>query len=99
MTVARVARHLLLIVCGGERRARCSIACRRGRSARAGDQFVLAGDFHVHAFVGDGGVAPWELGREAARRGLDVIAVTNHNQLLAARLTRCGSPTDWADRV
>ena len=59
--------------------------------ARAGDQFVLAADFHVHAFVGDGGVPPWELGREARRRGLDVIVVSNHNQLLAARLRRYGS--------
>jgi hypothetical protein len=53
---------------------------------RAGAWFVLSGDFHVHAFVGDGGVAPWELAREARRRDLDVIAVTNHNQVLAARL-------------
>ena len=59
--------------------------------ARAGDQFVLAADFHVHAFVGDGGVPPWELGREARRRGLDVIVVSNHNQLLAARLAGLGS--------
>ena len=59
---------------------------------RSGDKFVLAGDFHVHAFLGDGGVAPWELAREAARRGLDVIAVTNHNQLFAARIAaRYGS--------
>ena len=56
-----------------------------------GDQFVLAADFHVHAFVGDGGVPPWELGREARRRGLDVIVVSNHNQLLAARLARLGA--------
>jgi predicted metal-dependent phosphoesterase TrpH len=54
---------------------------------RHGEYFVLQGDFHVHAALGDGGVAPWELRREAARRGLDVIAVTNHNQLLAARST------------
>lgn len=59
--------------------------------ARVGDQFVLAADFHVHAFVGDGGVPPWELGREARRRGLDVIVVSNHNQLLAARLSRYGT--------
>ena len=28
---------------------------------------VLSGDFHVHAFVGDGGIAPWMLQRQAAR--------------------------------
>jgi len=49
---------------------------------------VLAGDFHVHAFVGDGGIAPWMLQRQAARVGLDVIAITNHNQTLAGRLGR-----------
>lgn len=53
---------------------------------------VLSGDFHVHAFVGDGGIAPWMLQRHAARVGLDVIAVTNHNQTLAGRLGR------WAAR-
>jgi predicted metal-dependent phosphoesterase TrpH len=47
---------------------------------------VLSGDFHVHAFVGDGGIPPWMLQRQAARVGLDVIAITNHNQTLAARL-------------
>ena len=53
---------------------------------------VLSGDFHVHAFVGDGGIAPWMLQRHAERVGLDVIAITNHNQTLAARLGR------WAAR-
>jgi hypothetical protein len=47
---------------------------------------VLSGDFHVHAFVGDGGIAPWMLQRHATRVGLDVLAITNHNQTLAARL-------------
>jgi predicted metal-dependent phosphoesterase TrpH len=49
---------------------------------------VLQADFHVHAFVGDGWIPPWELPREARRRGLDAIAVTNHNQVLAARVVR-----------
>ena len=53
---------------------------------RVGEYQILSGDFHVHAFVGDGGIAPWTLQRQAARVGLDVIAVTNHNQTLAARL-------------
>jgi len=53
---------------------------------------ILSGDFHVHAFVGDGGIAPWMLQTQAARVGLDVIAITNHNQTLAGRLGR------WAVR-
>ena len=53
---------------------------------RAGEYWVLAGDFHVHAFPGDGALAPWVLRDEAARAALDVIAVTNHNQTLTGRL-------------
>lgn len=53
---------------------------------RSGDYWVLSGDFHVHAFPGDGALAPWMLRDEAARAGLDVIAVTNHNQTLTGRL-------------
>ena len=52
---------------------------------------VLSGDFHVHAFVGDGGIPPWMLQRHAARVGLDVIAITNHNQTLAGRLGRASA--------
>ena len=47
---------------------------------------ILAADFHVHAFPGDGALAPWILRREAAREGLDAIAITNHNQTATARL-------------
>jgi len=54
--------------------------------ARSGEFLILAGDFHVHAFPGDGSLAAWALRREARRAGLDVFAVTNHNQTFAARL-------------
>ena len=53
-----------------------------------GEYVVLAGDFHVHSFGGDGVLPPWALRREAARVGLDVVAVTNHNQTFAARFAR-----------
>jgi predicted metal-dependent phosphoesterase TrpH len=49
---------------------------------------LVAADFHVHAFPGDGTLAPWDLRREARRRGLDAIAITNHNQTLAWRIDR-----------
>jgi hypothetical protein len=59
------------------------------REAVAVDGFrVMSGDFHVHAFVGDGGIAPWMMQRQAERAGLDVIAITNHHQTLAGRLGR-----------
>ena len=53
---------------------------------------ILSGDFHVHAFVGDGGISPWMLQGQAARVGLDVIAITNHNQTLAGRIGRWAAP-------
>jgi predicted metal-dependent phosphoesterase TrpH len=52
---------------------------------------ILSGDFHCHAFVGDGGIAPWMLQRHATHVGLDVIAITNHNQTLAGRLGRAAA--------
>jgi hypothetical protein len=53
---------------------------------RVGEYWVLSGDFHVHASPGDGALSPWMLQDEAARAGLDVIAVTNHNQSFTGRL-------------
>ena len=54
---------------------------------RDGRQVVVA-DFHVHSAFGDGAIPPWNIGREARRRGLDAIAITNHNQVFASRLAR-----------
>jgi hypothetical protein len=47
---------------------------------------VLVGDFHVHAYPVDGSLPRWEVQKQAARRGLDVVAITNHNQTIAGRL-------------
>lgn len=59
-----------------------------------GGYHVLAADLHVHAFPGDGALPPSELAREASRRGLHAIVVSNHNQTLAASLIgdRVGLP-------
>jgi predicted metal-dependent phosphoesterase TrpH len=62
-------------------------------SRRAGSR-VLAGDFHVHGYPIDGTLPRWELQRQAARRGLDVVGVTNHNQTIAGRLGRTLSSGD-----
>lgn len=53
---------------------------------RAGGYVVLAADFHVHAFPGDGALPRWELAREASRRGLHAIVISNHNQTLAPKI-------------
>jgi hypothetical protein len=59
------------------------------RSAiRAGEHGILSGDFHVHAFPGDGALLPWTLRREAAVAGIDVFALTNHNQIFTAAAGR-----------
>jgi predicted metal-dependent phosphoesterase TrpH len=63
-------------------------------AARDGQgRLVLHADFHVHVGLGDGAIPPWNIGREARRRGLHLLAVTNHNQIFAARLTR------WLNRL
>lgn len=56
------------------------------RPPRQDGYWILAADFHVHAFPGDGALAPWMLRSEAARQGLDVIAIANHNRVGVARL-------------
>jgi hypothetical protein len=55
---------------------------------RTGQYVILEGDFHVHAFPGDGALAPWTLRDAAAREGLDVFAVTNHNRTFTARFAQ-----------
>jgi hypothetical protein len=49
---------------------------------------VLAADFHVHGMPGDGALPVWEIQREAARRAIDVVAITNHDDNLSMRLAR-----------
>ncbi|HEX6739113.1 MAG TPA: hypothetical protein VF310_12615, partial [Vicinamibacteria bacterium] len=55
---------------------------------RRGGYEVIAADFHVHSFFGDGALAPWDLAGEARRRGLSAFALTNHNRVGAAHLAR-----------
>ena len=59
---------------------------------------VLAGDFHAHTRFSDGFLPPWDLVLHARRRGLDVVGVTEHNQVFPAKLARAfsraiGGPT------
>ena len=78
MTIARRLAATLLVcgVVGGSLVERDTPALE---PYREGEYWILAGDFHVHSFFGDGLLPPWEARREARRRGLDAIAVTNHN--------------------
>lgn len=49
---------------------------------------VLEADFHSHTTYSDGTLSPLTLVRQAERRGLDVLAVTEHNTTVAGRLAR-----------
>ena len=54
-----------------------------GDARSTGSWQILEADLHVHPYPGDGALSIPQLRREAARRGLDVIAVTAHNNRLA----------------
>ena len=60
---------------------------------------VLAADFHIHSSTwSDGALTPWGLVLEAERQGLDAIAVTAHNEVADAKVSRwfsrlIGGPT------
>ena len=50
---------------------------------------VLAGDFHIHMFPFDAStLSPWDAVVEARRRGLEVIALTGHNNVWTAKVGR-----------
>lgn len=59
----------------------------RPEVVRAGYR-VLASDFHVHTMLSDGGLSPLVVPWHARKHGLDVVAVTEHNGLLAAKVAR-----------
>ncbi len=86
MTRARAAAWLLLVAAVAIGTTAADAPAPQP-AMRAGFRLVNA-DLHVHAFPGDGMLAPWDIRREARRRGLDVVAITNHNQLHAVRLDR-----------
>jgi hypothetical protein len=72
-----------------ERRIAPSPSASSTRSRQLHDGLrVLSADLHVHSFPGDGALPPWALASEARRRGLDAIALTNHNHVLSWRLAK-----------
>lgn len=58
----------------------------RGSAVKSGA--VLIADLHVHPYPGDGSLPVRELQREAGRRGLDVVAITPHNNRVALGMSR-----------
>lgn len=49
---------------------------------------VLEGDFHAHTSWSDGSLSPFGIVRQAHRRGLDVVSVTEHNTVLPSLAAR-----------
>lgn len=84
--VTRAKMLALLLVIAGAAAGSALDTRQAPQPVRAGGYFVLAADFHVHAFPGDGALPHWQLAREASRRGLHAIVVSNHNQTLAAQI-------------
>jgi histidinol phosphatase-like PHP family hydrolase len=55
---------------------------------RRGGYTVVDAELHAHTRLSDGFLSPMELVLVAKRRGLDVMAVTEHNQVLPAKVAR-----------
>lgn len=55
---------------------------------RVDGRWVLEGEFHAHTRLSDGFLSPVDLVMHARRRGLDVLAVTEHNLLFPARVAQ-----------
>ena len=77
----------LLLVGGGLALGTLADGAEPRRPPHVDGYFILAADLHVHSFFGDGALAPWDLRAEARRRGLDVIAITNHTSPLAGLMS------------
>jgi hypothetical protein len=65
------------------------LSSKLGTPLTLGGYRVLAGDFHIHMFpLDEATLSPWDVVLEAKRRGLDVIALTGHNQVWTAKIGR-----------
>lgn len=60
---------------------------RRERVMRGGWR-VIEADFHVHTRFSDGFLSPFGVVLQARRRGLDAIAITEHNMVFPAKMGR-----------
>jgi PHP-associated len=81
----------LLVLAGLALTMNAAAPAVRARETKAGYQ-VLAADFHVHSFPGDGLLPPWDLAVEARRRRLDAIALTNHNAMYSWHVAQWLAP-------
>ncbi len=66
---------------------------------RRGGYRVLQGDFHVHTRFSDGFSSPLDIPFLAARQGLDVVGVTEHNNVFPGKIARAMSTAIGGPRV
>ena len=78
---------LALVAIGVGAGIACDVKPDRPAAHRAGYR-VLEADFHSHTSWSDGSLSPLGVVRQAARRGLDVIAVTEHNTVKPSQVAR-----------
>jgi predicted metal-dependent phosphoesterase TrpH len=97
MKAARMASWCLLAIALAA--GTCSDAPHPHPLLVLGQYRVLAVDTHVHTFPFSASTLwPWDLVLEARRQGLDAIAITGHDQVLAGKMGRwfsrlVGGPT------
>jgi hypothetical protein len=96
MTLGRVSMVLLVVAClAGWVADRPVVRA----PIELGGYRVLAADFHIHSSTwSDGALTPWGIVLEAERQGLDAIAITAHNEVADAKVSRwfsrlIGGPT------
>lgn len=78
---------LVLVLAGLVGGVVCDELPARPAVYRAGYR-VLEGDFHAHTSWSDGSLSPLGIVRQADRRGLDVVSVTEHNTALPSFAAR-----------
>jgi hypothetical protein len=88
---------VLLVVVGVGLGTRLDVEPPRTPTYRGGYR-VLEVDLHAHTRFADGLLSPFDLVLQARRRGLDALAITDHNILFPAQLgrwfsRRTGGPT------
>src|SRR5438874_13155669 len=71
---------------------------RASPPAERGGYKIVEADLHAHSHLGDGILSPFSLVLQARRQGLHALAITDHNQILAAKWARwfsklIGGPT------
>jgi hypothetical protein len=63
------------------------------RDVKRGEYHLLEADFHAHTRFSDGFLSPFDIVLQARRRGLDVLAVTEHNLVFPGQIARAYSRT------